>query len=109
MKQQRKLQDETAGMFAGPRGRVGQYLPGNIDKTSDHVLPGTTYGGQGLGWYWDGYPAVVSGLDLPDGVTRTGSNTDAVMDIINNSQFAKDAGMEGSPTGAPSVAGNFSS
>lgn len=57
MQKQRKLTDRTKGMFAAPRGSYGQYNDAKANQVS-----GTTYGGQGLGWYWQGYPAVIGGL-----------------------------------------------
>ena len=105
MQKQRKLTERVGGMFGGPRGRIGQY----VDEGLGLVSGATTYGGQGLGYYWDGYPAVVSGLDLPDGVSRTGSNTDAVNGALSAAQLAQNSGMDGTISGAPAVAGNFSS
>ena len=95
MKQQRKLQSETTGMFAGPRGSIGQYDRENLALTS-----GTTYGGQGLGYYWQGYPNVVGGLtDLAPQTTMPGSNLSAVQ--MGADVVALEAGMtDGTPTGA---------
>ncbi len=95
MEQQRKLQDETTGMFAGPRGSKGQYLRGNLAETS-----GTTYGGQGLGWFWQGYPSVIGGLtDYNPQALQPGSNLSAVQ--LGSELVAKDAGLnDGVPTGS---------
>ena len=65
---------KVGGMFGGPRGSKGKYDQGNINK-----LSGTTYGGQGLGWFWNGYPNVIGGLTEYDpGATMPGSNLEAV-------------------------------
>lgn len=65
---------KVGGMFGGPRGSKGKYDQGNLNK-----LSGTTYGGQGLGWFWQGYPNVIGGLTEYDpAVTMTGSNMQAV-------------------------------
>ena len=87
MEQQRKLQDETTGMFAGPRGSKGQYNRDNLALTS-----GTTYGGQGLGWFWQGYPAVIGGLtEYNPQALQPGSNLSAVQQ--GSEQLAKEAGI----------------
>lgn len=87
MRQQRKLQEETTGMFAGPRGSVGQSLRGNLGLTS-----GTTYGGQGLGWYWQGYPSVIGGLTEYDPrALQPGSNLSAAQQGVD--VLAAQAGM----------------
>lgn len=87
MKQQRKLQDETTGMFAGPRGSKGQYLRDNMS-----LISGTTYGGQGLGWYWQGYPNVIGGLtEYNPQALQPGSNLSAVQQ--GASEVAFDAGL----------------
>ena len=94
MRKQRKLQSETTGMFAGPRGSYGQYDRSNLAETS-----GTTYGGQGLGWFWQGYPSVIGGMTEynPDAL-QPGSNLSAVQ--LGSSTTAADAGMtDGTPTG----------
>jgi len=95
MEQQRKLQNKTTGMFAGPRGTVGQSLQGNAALTS-----GTTYGGQGLGWFWQGYPSVIGGMtEYNAGATMPGSNLSALQ--LGSDVVAKDAGMaDGTATGA---------
>jgi hypothetical protein len=97
MLQQRKLTDKTKGMFAGPRMAVGQYLDQGLAQTS-----GVTYGGGGLGWYWDGYPNVTGGLtELDPKATETGSNlSTAQMGQYYGSQTAVDAGLDGAPTGS---------
>jgi hypothetical protein len=98
MKQQRKLQNKTTGMFAGPRGTVGQNLQGNAAATS-----GTTYGGQGLGWFWQGYPAVTAGLTEYDPrALHAGSNLSAVQQTRPGSEVvALEAGIaDGIQTGS---------
>lgn len=94
MQQQRKLQNKTTGMFAGPRGSKGQYLQGNSGLTS-----GTTYGGQGLGWFWQQYPGIIGGLsDYDPRFLQPGSNLSAVQQGAE--KLAKDAGMyKGTATG----------
>jgi len=87
MQKQRKLQNKTTGMYAGPRGTVGQSLQGNAAMTS-----GTTYGGQGLGWYWQGYPSVIGGMTEYDPRTlQPGSNLSAVQ--MGSEEVARDAGL----------------
>ena len=95
MQKQRKLTDKTRGMFAGPRGNYGQNVEGNSALTS-----GTTYGGQGLGWFWQGYPAVTGGLTEYDPrALQPGSNLSAAQQ--GSSNLAMEAGMaDGMPTGA---------
>jgi hypothetical protein len=87
MQKQRELTDKTRGMFAGPRGSYGQYVEGNAVRTS-----GTTYGGQGLGWFWQQYPGVTGGLTEYDPrAIQPGSNLSAAM--WNSSELAVQAGM----------------
>lgn len=77
----RNLSPQMAeGMFGGPRGRKGNYIQGNInDRSGAKVLPGTTYGGQGLGMFWYNYPAYIGGLtDYNPRASETGSNVEAV-------------------------------
>jgi hypothetical protein len=95
MQQQRKLQTETTGMFAGPRGSYGQYDRSNLALTS-----GTTYGGQGLGWFWQGYPSVIAGrTEYNPAATMPGSNLSAVQ--VGAGELARQAGMsDGVETGA---------
>jgi hypothetical protein len=97
MRQQRKLTDKAKGMFGGPRMAVGQYLDQGLAQTS-----GVTYGGGGLGWYWDGYPNVVGGLTEADpAATMPGSNLSAAQSSqYYNSTTAIDAGLDGAPTGS---------
>jgi hypothetical protein len=57
MQQQRENTDRISGSYGGPRGRYGNTLEGNAGLTS-----GTTYGGQGLGNYWQLYPSMIGGL-----------------------------------------------
>lgn len=74
------------GMFGGPRDTKGNDGTGDLSLTS-----GTTYGGQGLGWFWQGYPAVIGGLTEYDpNALQPGSNMDAVNPAI--SELARDAG-----------------
>jgi hypothetical protein len=95
MQKQRKLTDKTRGMFAGPRGMYGQNVEGNSALTS-----GITYGGQGLGWFWQQYPGVTGGLTRYDPqALQPGSNLSAVQQGAKS--VAKDAGRtDGKPTGA---------
>lgn len=75
------------GMFAGPRGDKGNYIQGSLEQTS-----ATTYGGQGLGWFWKDYPNVIGGLTrYAADATMPGSN----MGVVNPeaSALAKRAGM----------------
>jgi hypothetical protein len=75
------------GMFGGPRGQKGNYLEGNIDQIS-----GTTYGGQGLGWFWKDYPSVLGGMTkYAADATMPGSN----MSVVNPdvSELAERSGM----------------
>ena len=97
MQQQRKLNDRANGMFGGPRMAFGQYVDQGIAQIS-----GTTYGGQGLGWYWDEYPNITGGLtELDPKATMTGSNLSAAQSSqYYNSQTAIDAGLDGTPTGS---------
>jgi hypothetical protein len=97
MQQQRQLNSRANGMFGGPRMAYGQYIDQGIAQTS-----GTTYGGQGLGWYWQGYPYVTGGLtELDPKATMTGSNLSAAQSMqYYNSQTAIDAGLDGAPTGS---------
>jgi hypothetical protein len=63
------------GMFGGPRGEKGNYLQGNLAQTS-----ATTYGGQGLGWFWRDYPSVIGGTtNYAADATMPGSN----MSVVN--------------------------
>lgn len=89
----RNLSPQLAeGMFGGPRGRKGNYLTGNMGQVS-----GTTYGGQGLGWFWQGYPNVIGGLTEYDPKsTMPGSNMDAVNPAI--SDLVRDAGVPSADT-----------
>lgn len=95
MQKQRKLTDKTTGMFAGPRGSYGQYITENAGRVS-----GTTYGGAGLGWFWQGYPSVIGGLTEYDPrAIQPGSNLSAVQ--YNASEKAEKAGFDSEvPTGA---------
>lgn len=75
------------GMFGGPRGQKGNYLQGNLEQTS-----ATTYGGQGLGWFWKDYPSVIGGMtNYAADATMPGSN----MSVVNPdvSDLAERAGM----------------
>ncbi|CAB4128880.1 hypothetical protein UFOVP223_63 [uncultured Caudovirales phage] len=74
MKQQRKNTDRISGSYGGPRGRYGNTLEGNAALTS-----GTTYGGQGLGNYWQLYPSMIGGLtDYNYQALQPGSNLSAL-------------------------------
>lgn len=91
------------GMFAGPRGSKGNYLQGEIQQNStaggsisreiEFNQEGmTTYGGQGLGYFWKDYPSVVGGMtEFSHLATMTGSNMSAVNP--DSSALAKRAGM----------------
>lgn len=85
--------EKVKGMFGGPRATKGRDGTGDLTK-----LSGTTYGGQGLGWYWQGYPAVTGGLtDYDPRVTEVGSNMQAVM---SQPQVASELKVGGGPTQA---------
>lgn len=96
MLQQRKLNDRANGMFGGPRRAYGQYLDQGLAQIS-----GVTYGGQGLGEYWQYYPSIVAGMtNIDRRATETGSNLSAVQSsLYYNSQTAINAGLDGAPTG----------
>lgn len=91
------------GMFAGPRGAKGNYLQGELAQTSgtdgsisreiEFNQEGmTTYGGQGLGYFWKDYPSVVGGMtEFSHLATMPGSNMSAVNP--ESSALAKRAGM----------------
>ena len=99
MQKQRKLTDRTKGMFSGPRGTYGQNVEGNSLKVS-----GTTYGGQGLGWYWNGYPAVVGGLTSYDPrALQPGSNLSAAQQ--GSEVLAMQAGVADGVASGASVGG----
>lgn len=71
---------QVSGTFKGPRGMVGHTLQGNIAQTS-----GTTYGGQGLGYYWQQYPGVVAGrTEYDPQATLPGSNLEAFVQSTEN-------------------------
>lgn len=101
MQKQRQLNNRTTGMFGGPRMAFGQYLDAGVAQTS-----GVTYGGQGLGWYWGGYPNVTGGLtELDPQATNVGSNLSAAQQLVDNGNYygsttAIDAGLDGAPTGS---------
>ena len=81
------------GMFGGPRATKGYDGTGDLSQ-----LSGTTYGGAGLGWYWQGYPAIIGGLTEYDpNVTSTGSNMSAVMD---QPEVASESKVGGGPSQA---------
>ena len=68
------------GMFGGPRGEKGNYLQGNLAQTS-----ATTYGGQGLGWFWRVYRCVIGGTTNYDAdATLPGSNLSVVNPEISD-------------------------
>ena len=91
------------GMFGGPRGKKGNYLQGELAQTSgtDGSISRsvefnqermTTYGGQGLGYFWKDYPSVIGGTtNYAADATMPGSN----MSVVNpeSSALAKKAGM----------------
>lgn len=93
----------TKGMFAGPRGDKGNYIQGEIQQNSGtggsisrdvefNQERMTTYGGQGLGYFWKDYPNVVGGMtQFANVATMPGSN----MTVVNPdvSALAKRAGM----------------
>jgi hypothetical protein len=99
MQKQRKLKDKTTGMFAGPRGSYGQYVEGNSTQTS-----GTTYGGQGLGWFWQGYPSVIGGLTEYDPrALQPGSNLSAAQ--MGSDTLAMEAGVADGVAAGATVGG----
>jgi hypothetical protein len=81
------------GMFGGPRATKGNDGTGSLNS-----MNGVTYGGQGLGWFWNGYPAIIGGLTEYDpGVTMTGSNMQAVND---EPEVASESKVGGGPSQA---------
>jgi len=99
MQKQRKLKDKTTGMFAGPRGSYGQYVEGNLRQVS-----GTTYGGQGLGWFWHGYPNVTGGLTEYDPrALQPGSNLSAAQ--MGSETLAMEAGVADGVAAGATVGG----
>jgi hypothetical protein len=99
MQKQRKLTEKTRGMFAGPRGVYGQNVEGNAVRTS-----GTTYGGQGLGWFWQQYPGVTGGLTEYDPrALQPGSNLSALQQ--GSDSLAMQAGMSDGVAPGASVGG----
>jgi hypothetical protein len=99
MLQQRKLNDRANGIYGGPRRAFGQYLDSGIAQIS-----GVTYGGQGLGEYWQNYPNIIGGMtEIDRKATETGSNLSVLSAAQSspyyNSQTAIDAGLDGAPTG----------
>ena len=101
MQKQRKLTDRTKGMFSGPRGTYGQNVEGNSLQVS-----GTTYGGQGLGWFWESYPGVTGGTTRYDPRSlEVGSNLSAVQQGAQ--QLAKKAGLDDGVARGNSVGGNI--
>jgi hypothetical protein len=81
------------GMMGGPRATKGNDGTGDLSK-----LSGTTYGGQGDGWYWNAYPNVIGGLNEYDArVTDVGSNMAAVMD---QPEVASESKVGGGPSQA---------
>jgi len=99
MQKQRKLTDRTKGMFSGPRGTYGQNVEGNSLQVS-----GTTYGGQGLGWFWQGYPAVIGGLtDYDPRALQPGSNLSAAQQ--GSEVLAMEAGVADGVASGASVGG----
>ena len=100
MQQQRKNTDRISGSYGGPRGRFGNTLEGNAGLTS-----GTTYGGQGLGNYWQMYPSIIGGLtDYNYQALQPGSNLSALQYSSpdqDSDVVAMRAGMDdGTVTGA---------
>lgn len=86
-------------MFGGPRGSYGQNVEGNSLEVS-----GTTYGGQGLGWYWQGYPAVIGGLTEYDPrALQPGSNLSAAQ--LGSDKLAMEAGVADGVASGASVGG----
>lgn len=83
---------QVKGMFGGPRATKGNDGTGNLSLNS-----GTTYGGAGLGWFWQGYPAVIGGLtEYNPNATMAGSNLDAV----RQTEIASESKVGGGPTQA---------
>ena len=126
MQKQRELKEQTTGMFAGPRGAIGQYINTNIGDTSggDGIdtsgnnpknssrnsapnISGTTYGGTGNGWMWNGYPGVIGGITKydPKG-NQPGSNLSAVQ--LGSDNLAMRAGVNDGVASGASVGGTAS-
>jgi hypothetical protein len=99
MKQQRKLTNKTKGMFAGPRGNYGQTLEGRAGDTS-----GTTYGGQGLGKFWEEMPSVIAGrTEYDPRALQPGNNVSSVQ--WNSDTLALKAGINDGIASGASVGG----
>jgi hypothetical protein len=94
MQKQRKLTDKTKGPYAGPRGSYGQTVEGRSSDTS-----GTTYGGQGLAYFWEQFPSVVAGrTEYDPRAIEPGNNLSSVQ--WNADTLASQAGVDGTPVGA---------
>ena len=86
-------QEKVKGMFGGPRATKGRDGTGDLTK-----LSGTTYGGQGLGWFWQGYPNIIGGLTEYDpSATMPGSNMSAVQ---SQPEVASESKVGGGPSQA---------
>ena len=85
--------EKVKGMYGGPRATKGRDGTGNLAATS-----GATYGGQGLGWYWQGYPNIIGGLiGYPPEATMPGSN----MSVVNDQpEVASESKVGGGPSQA---------
>lgn len=84
--------ERVKGMFSGPRDTKGRDGTGDLTR-----LSGTTYGGSGLGWYWQGYPNVIGGLtEYNPQALMPGSNIQAV----GATQDASELKVGGGPTQA---------
>lgn len=84
--------EKAKGMFGGPRAPKGRDGAGNLN-----ALSGTTYGGAGLGWYWQSYPNVISGLtEYATDATMPGSNIEAV----RATEVASESKVGGGPSQA---------
>jgi len=72
-----KFPRQVGGMFGGPRGRIMQ--DGAYNVASGVGSPNTGYNGDG--WYWNNYPAVISGITgYATPSTETGAPTNTYVD-----------------------------
>ena len=101
MQKQRKLTDKTKGPYARPRGSYGQTIDGRIADVS-----GVTYGGEGLGYLWQQFPAVVAGMTEYDPrAIEPGNNLSSVQ--WGADTVASQAGVDSTPAGASTGGTDF--
>jgi hypothetical protein len=106
MPAQRKLTERTKGMFAGQATDIGQYLDGNLSKTSGtypYDIRGANTRGEQLPstFAFSVWPYMVSGqTNYNPSYLQPGSNLSAVQQGALS--LAQDAGFDSSATGNPS-------